>query len=152
MAEMPLDRLTDRQKDCLGLVAQGYTSKEIGRQLGLSPSTVDNHVLAAMQMLQASSRGAAARILASGEDRQKMPSQSPPLAEQGILPPKEPAAEAGGWTRWGRFALALPPLGGQDNDLDWTERTFRIFQVAVLSLGLLLSLTMVIAGTFAILD
>jgi FixJ family two-component response regulator len=43
------DRLTLRQKDCLRLVAQGYTSKEIGRELGISYSTVDNHLLAATQ-------------------------------------------------------------------------------------------------------
>lgn len=151
MSDIRADRLTDRQKDCLNLVAQGYTSKEIGRQLGLSPSTVDNHILAAMQVLEAPSRAAAARVFISADDRQKIPSQSAELADHTILPSTVGIAEANGWSRWGRLALALPPLGGQENDLDWTERTFRIFQVAAVALGVLLSFTLLVAGTFAIL-
>jgi DNA-binding CsgD family transcriptional regulator len=74
-------RLTKRQKDCLRLVAQGYTSKEIGRALDLSPSTVDNHILAAVQSMSATSRGKAARSLAGAEARQKLPRESLALAE-----------------------------------------------------------------------
>lgn len=145
-----LDRLTDRQVDCLSLVAQGFTSKEIGRQLGLSPSTVDNHILAAMQVLDAPSRAAAARKLASSLDRQKMPSQSAALANSPNQRTMQPEAVAGVRAHWGKHVFALPPLGGQKNDLGWAERTIRIFQVAVLSLGALLSLSLVIAGAFAI--
>jgi DNA-binding CsgD family transcriptional regulator len=149
-AENRIDRLTDRQKDCLALVAQGYTSKEIGRQLSLSPSTVDNHVLAAMQVLDAPSRAVAARKFAAHDDRQKIPSQSPALANAANSTILQPVAEASSWARLGRLAFELPPIGGQRNDLGWTERTFRILQVAVLSLGVFLSLALLIAGAFSI--
>lgn len=41
-------RLTTRQFECARLAAKGRTSKEIARELGISPSTVDNHIVAAM--------------------------------------------------------------------------------------------------------
>ncbi len=146
------DKLTERQKDCLTLVAQGYTSKEIGRQLSLSPSTVDNHLLAAMQVLNEPSRAAAARKFTALEDRQKMPSQSPNLAKSENSMIIGPVTETGGFAHWSKSALELPPIGGRKNDLGWIERTYRIFQVAVLSLGLFLSLALIIAGAFSVLS
>lgn len=53
--------LTRRQGQCLNLVHQGMTSKEIARQLGLSPSTVDNHLREAIVRLGKSNRQEAAR-------------------------------------------------------------------------------------------
>jgi DNA-binding CsgD family transcriptional regulator len=144
----PIHRLTERQKDCLRLVAQGYTSKEIGRQLDLSPSTVDNHILAATQALEAPSRAEAARMLASSEARQKMPSQPQPLAEptlSGVFP-----ESAGGfvWVDVGRRIFSLPPVGGQKNELDTAERSLRIIQVAAVGFGTVMALVLLIAGVF----
>ena len=144
------DRLTDRQKDCLQLVAQGYTSKEIGRQLGLSPSTVDNHILAAMTILEAPSRAAAARSFVASDDRQKIPSQSQNLANPPISATLQTVADTGIPSPIGRLLPVFPPLGGQHNDLDWAERTIRIFQIAAVSLGIVLSLSLLIAGAFAV--
>jgi len=39
----PYDSLTDREKEILKLVAEGYTTREIGEILFLSPKTVDWH-------------------------------------------------------------------------------------------------------------
>src|SRR4029453_8746722 len=36
--------LTERELDVLRLVARGKSMKEIGRALGISPKTVDNHL------------------------------------------------------------------------------------------------------------
>lgn len=36
--------LTSRQADCATLAAKGLTSKEIARELHISPSTVDTHI------------------------------------------------------------------------------------------------------------
>lgn len=50
MRATPLSRtvtykhLSDRQADCAELAAKGLTSKEIARQLNISPSTVDTHI------------------------------------------------------------------------------------------------------------
>ena len=57
MNERGIAQLTERQKDCLRLVGQGFTSKEIGRELDLSPSTVDNHVASAVPVLNATNTG-----------------------------------------------------------------------------------------------
>ena len=35
--------LTDRERQVLALVAQGYTNREVGLMLGLSPKTVEAH-------------------------------------------------------------------------------------------------------------
>jgi DNA-binding CsgD family transcriptional regulator len=144
-----LARLTERQKDCLSRVSQGYTSKEIGRQLGLSPSTVDNHILAAMQVLDEPSRAAAARKYMSIEDRQKIPSEPHSLAETSNSVSLQPTVEPTQWPRLGKFVFALPPIGGRRNDLGWSERTIQILQVAVLSLGIFLTLAVIIAGAFS---
>ncbi|MFD1765907.1 LuxR C-terminal-related transcriptional regulator [Sphingorhabdus buctiana] len=148
MDQQSVERLTDRQKDCLRLVARGFTSKEIGRLLELSPSTVDNHVTAAVQQLGAANRGAAARALADLELGQKLPSQPQHLAQSrrtAIL-----ATETGG-TNWSRNALQLlapPPVGGKHNDLDGTSRTLRILQVAVLATASVIALTILVSGLF----
>ncbi len=40
--ELP-ERLTDRERQVLGLIVEGFTNKEIAEKLFLSPKTVDNH-------------------------------------------------------------------------------------------------------------
>ncbi len=145
-----IQRLTERQKDCLRLVAQGYTSKEIGRALDLSPSTIDNHILTAVQAVNASSRGEAARFLASTETRQKMPRESVALAEPQFSGLLSVPAEAPTLTIWGRNVWSLPPVGGQTNELDAAERTLRILQVAAVGFGTMMGLTLLIAGALKI--
>lgn len=43
-AAMHLDRLTERQLEIVTWVAQGLSNKEIGRRLGISPTTVKTHL------------------------------------------------------------------------------------------------------------
>jgi DNA-binding CsgD family transcriptional regulator len=148
MSAPPIHRLTERQKDCLRLVAQGYTSKEIGRQLDLSPSTVDNHILAATQLLEAPSRAEAARMLLSSEARQKLPSQPQPLAGHRHSSVFPSSADGFVWVDLGRRMFSLPPLGGQKNELDATERSIRIMQVAAVGFGTVMGLVLLIAGVF----
>ncbi len=52
----PVERLTDRELEVLGLVAKGYTNKAIGVQLGISDRTVQGHLAKSFNKLQASSR------------------------------------------------------------------------------------------------
>jgi DNA-binding CsgD family transcriptional regulator len=148
MDRLAIQKLTDRQKDCLRLVAHGYTSKEIGRKLGLSPSTVDNHILAATQILGATSRAEAGRVLTSSEARQKMPSESLALAESAIHGFSSSSAEAPVLTIAGRRMWSLPPVGGYSNDLNGTTRTIRMLQVATVGFGTVISLAVLIAGAF----
>jgi DNA-binding CsgD family transcriptional regulator len=62
-----LERLSDGQKDCLRLVGQYYSSKEIARQLKISSHTVDQRLKRATALLSVSSRFDAARMLANAE-------------------------------------------------------------------------------------
>jgi DNA-binding CsgD family transcriptional regulator len=143
-------RLTERQKDCLRLVGQGYTSKEIGRVLDLSPSTVDNHILAAVQVLGALNRGEAARILVSSEARQNLPRELRTLANSPEMRPLSGTAKASTASMSDRKLWSLPPLGGRVNELDAAEKTIRIVQVAVVSFGTVISLSLLVAGAFRI--
>ncbi|HEX8639686.1 MAG TPA: helix-turn-helix transcriptional regulator [Allosphingosinicella sp.] len=62
-------RLTPRQRDCLRLVAQGYVTKEIARQLGISDLRASKDIDGAMRKLGVSRRIEAARLLAEHEQR-----------------------------------------------------------------------------------
>jgi DNA-binding CsgD family transcriptional regulator len=39
-----LEKLTDRQREIVRWAAQGLSNKEIGRRLGISPTTVKTHL------------------------------------------------------------------------------------------------------------
>jgi DNA-binding CsgD family transcriptional regulator len=81
--------LTDKQKDCLRLVLQLKTSKDIARELGISPHTVDRRLKDAIEKLGVSNRFAAAQLLAAHQNCQALACQSPdvgsvpPIADQG---------------------------------------------------------------------
>jgi DNA-binding CsgD family transcriptional regulator len=73
--------LTEAERDCLRLVYQHMTSKDIARQLGVSPHTVDMRLRQSIRKLEVSSRIEAARALVTEE------------AALGIAIPAEIAAE-----------------------------------------------------------
>ncbi|MGW0653331.1 LuxR C-terminal-related transcriptional regulator [Streptomyces umbrinus] len=51
-----LDRLTQREREVLRLIARGYAYKEIAKQLFISVKTVESHVSAVLRKLQLSNR------------------------------------------------------------------------------------------------
>ncbi len=57
-----LARLSDGQRDCLKLVGQYLSSKEIARQLDISPHTVDQRLKRATALLEVPTRFDAARL------------------------------------------------------------------------------------------
>ena len=80
-------KLTGGQLDCLLLVAQHLSSKEIAVELGISPHTVDQRVRQALQTLGVSRRTQAARIVSQYcEPYQRLIHQPPYI---------EPSAQAG---------------------------------------------------------
>ncbi|HEX2706153.1 MAG TPA: response regulator transcription factor [Candidatus Lustribacter sp.] len=56
----PVPRLTDREREVLGLVARGLSNREIGKALFISENTVKNHVRNILEKLQLHSRMEAA--------------------------------------------------------------------------------------------
>lgn len=137
-----VERLTERQKECLRLVGQGYTSKEISRQLGISPATVDNHVRAALDTLQVESRAEAARLLTAHQPDQPLTSQPQPLAQIDVRPAQSTASEP---RRQTLLARLVPPIGGTRNVLGTEAKLFAIIRVAVLALASLIILTLGVA-------
>lgn len=60
-------RLTDRQRQCLTLAAEGLTSAAIGDALGLSARTVDEHLMGACRGLGVRTRVQAVARLAAAQ-------------------------------------------------------------------------------------
>ncbi|WP_419254436.1 helix-turn-helix domain-containing protein [Caulobacter sp. ErkDOM-YI] len=82
-AAIGLDRLTERERECLRLVDRHMSSKEIARELGLSKHTVDWHLDKARKRLGAPDRYAAARL---ASDRISPPTaDTPPSDRIGVL-------------------------------------------------------------------
>jgi DNA-binding NarL/FixJ family response regulator len=51
--------LTEREREVLGLIAQGYNNSEIARELVISPKTVRNHITNILSKLQVADRAEA---------------------------------------------------------------------------------------------
>lgn len=65
----PASALTERQRQCLDLAADGLTSARIGAVLGLSPRTIDEHLAEACRLLGVRTRvQAVARFAAAAPD------------------------------------------------------------------------------------
>lgn len=89
-------RLSDGQRDCLRRVLEHKKSKEIARELGISPFTVDKRIEAAMALLGASSRIEAARLLANAEGYERFVCEPDGLgapAATGIMAPSQSREE-----------------------------------------------------------
>ncbi len=135
----PHDNLSERQVQTLTLVAKGLTSKEIGRELGVSPSTVDNHIRAAIDRLGARNRQHAARMIRTAEAARANPEQSAvPITE---------AQRSEEFTWW-----KLPPLGGRPNTLTPTQRIYHILQIALFAVVAVSAAILTIAGVVHILS
>lgn len=131
-------RLSERQRQCLTLVADGFTSKEIARQLNLSPSTVDNHLRAAMERLGLNNRADAARLLRGANAVASAPRTRDEREEL-------PAPQASVRGR-GAGMLQLPPIGGAENRMSLRRRYFHVAQIALLGTMTMTAVIMTIAG------
>jgi DNA-binding CsgD family transcriptional regulator len=93
-----LKSLSARERDCLRLILGNHTSKEVGRQLGISHTSVDTHVRRARAKLGLRDRYEAARLLAHWEVEGAADPDAAASAE----------AEASGMPRRGPWDL--PPM------------------------------------------
>ena len=81
--ESRIARLTKGQLDCLLLVDQHLSSKEIAAELGISPHTVDQRVRQALHILGVERRSQAARLVARERGPyQRLIHQSPHIEGQ----------------------------------------------------------------------
>lgn len=128
----PYDHLTERERECLQLVARGHSSKEIGALLGISHHTVDVFVKRSIRTLGAADRRDAARIFqelnALRADR-GLVNQPQALAEPApdlpIIPPVEHRPVPS-------FRVPFLRQGRQFNDLTSAQRLWWIPLLALL--------------------
>jgi len=165
-----IDKLTTRQRDCLRLVLRHMQSKEIGRELGISPMTVDNHFRSAIQTLGVANRLEAARLLDSyerGEPSQRLTSQPQPVASPPERPIMRSPADVGDGQRdamsalredqmpyltyreasFANISLPVPTKGKPRNDLTIAQR---LFWIAILIFGMGLGAGALLSGFAAL--
>lgn len=163
MASMEADRitkLTEAQRVCLRMVLMHLSSKDIARELGISPHTVDQRLRLAIQALGVANRFEAARILARYENQAPYQSavyQAPHVAPQPIRATVDPTdihgvrqgneAFHGSAVREEQIAfrtpafatgsafvnLPFPTPGRERNDLNITQRLGWIVSIAIAS-------------------
>lgn len=119
--------LSERQRACVMHAGEGLSSKEIGRLLGIAPSTVDNHIHAAIGKLNARNRWHAAQLM------------HPKRME--AAPPQAPAPNS-----------LVPPVGGRPNIASSRQRLAHIATIAVASLISLSAACVFILGAIHIFD
>ena len=68
-----VEALTGRQRECLQLASTGLTSSAIAERLGLSPRTVDEHLMTACSVLGVRTRIQAVACLAVAARRADEP-------------------------------------------------------------------------------
>ncbi|KKC25969.1 helix-turn-helix domain-containing protein [Sphingomonas sp. SRS2] len=169
MGHEAITKLTARQRDCLRLVLHHMQSKEIGRQLGISPMTVDNHFRSAIQTLGVANRLEAARLLEAYERNaaeapsQRLTSQPQPVVSRVEAPIMSSPAVVGDRQGDGvsalredqvpyrtfrdagiiDFPLPVPTRGKPRNDLTIAQR---LFWIAILIFGMGLGAGALLSG------
>ena len=110
MSESLVEKLTERQRDCLRLVNGLQTTDQIAAELGISPHTVNTHIERAMLVLGINSRRAAALMVEAFERERpdKLPTDITRLAD---LVQPHPSPEP-----------ATVAIGRNRNDLIWSLR------------------------------
>ena len=157
-------RLTAGQLDCLRLVDQHLSSKEIASELRISPHTVDQRIRQALGILGVERRTQAARIVAQfKEPYQRLIHQSPYIetAPQPAQPEAavshqirhaDRAGEVGGAgflteQRPASFwPLLQPPFATRSNPRNEMSVGQRLFWIAAIAIGAAFSAGMYLAG------
>ncbi|HVI04627.1 MAG TPA: helix-turn-helix transcriptional regulator [Sphingomicrobium sp.] len=160
-------RLTNGQLDCLRLVDQLLSSKEIAAKLHISPHTVDQRIRQALQVLGVERRAQAARIVARcagayGDTYQRLIHQSPYIepdadsahpeaAVSNQIRHADRAGEAGGpgfktEQRPASWSSLQPPFATRSNPRNEMSVGQRLFWIAAIAIGAAFSAGMYLAG------
>jgi len=169
------EKLTPREREILRLIAAHLQSKEIARALGLSPKTVEMHVLSARRRLSGMSRRDAALAFVAweggdpGSDYRRQPDDlaalpAPSLPDREIGSGNERASTpedaglrhglglvGGASARRGFLrGLAIGPVGDGAEGLSATPRGWRHDMSNLQWLGLVLGITALTATLLAV--
>src|SRR4051794_23860435 len=159
-----VQRLSAGQLDCLRMVNDHLSSKEIATELDISPHTVDQRIRGALHILGVERRSQAARVVAQyGGEYQRLIHQSPHI-EPGVLPghPEDAvrtqirhadrAGEAGGagYRTEQRAVTFAPPLhlpfATRSNPRNEMSVGQRLFWIVMIAIGSAFSAGMYLAG------
>ncbi len=148
-----IKNLTKRQKECLDLVNNGYSSKEIAGILVIAPNTVDSHIATAMSALGASTRGQAARLMLSHETSEKFTSKPDYLVEPKNTEhiPEVPSDVGKPDKRWSLLLTTLN-LRGKEGATGFWNKLIIIIQISLLSTFALAATVLLMSGIVAILS
>jgi DNA-binding CsgD family transcriptional regulator len=161
-------RLSEGQRQCLRMVYRHMETKEIARELGISPDGVTQRIKAAMRILGVDRRRDAALILAEAEGTEPYPPQVYPPRDIAAAPhPSTMAPSTEGerqigfsgealresqtafWAAPPGRSSALPlPIGGvRPNDVGWQKR---LAWIAGIVIGIALAFGALVAGVEAL--
>ena len=161
------EKLTPREREILRLIAAHLQSKEIARALGLSPKTVEMHVLSARRRLSGMSRRDAALAFVAweggdpGSDYRKQPDGLAALPDARPSDHEigsdhvQPASSASDsqpslWRAALRDLVADPGDNGVSTERPTARRDWRHELTNLQWLGLVLGITVLIAASLAI--
>ena len=156
-------RLSAGQLDCLRLVDQHLSSKEIAAELGISPHTVDQRIRQSLQILGVERRTQAARLVARHSGPyQRLIHQSPHIpgtpksdhSEAAVSQQIRHAGRAGGVggpgfkteQRPASRPLLQPPFATRSNPRNEMSVGQRLFWIVVIAIGAAFSAGMYLAG------
>jgi DNA-binding CsgD family transcriptional regulator len=157
-------RLTRGQLDCLRLVDQLLSSKEIAAELKISPHTVDQRIRQALAILGVERRAQAARLVAAYKGPYQRLIHQPPYIVSDVAPSQPEAAisnqirhadRAGGAGGAGflteqRPASVWPPLqlpfATRSNPRNEMSVGQRLFWIVAIAIGAAFSAGMYLAG------
>jgi DNA-binding CsgD family transcriptional regulator len=157
-------RLTPGQLDCLRLVGQHMSSKEIASELGISPHTVDQRVRQSLSILGVERRAQAARLVAqAGAPYQRLIHQSPhiPVSLQSGHPDAAVSQQIRHADRVGRVGgpgfiteqrpvllrpSLQPPFATRSNPRNEMSVGQRLFWIVAIAIGAAFAAGMYLAG------
>jgi DNA-binding CsgD family transcriptional regulator len=157
-------RLSPGQLDCLRLVAQHLSSKEIAAELGISPHTVDQRIRQSLQILGVERRAQAARIVDQySEPYQRLLHQSPyiPAGPNSVHPETAVSNQIRHADRAGRagrpgflteqrpasfWPSLQPPFATRSNPRNEMSVGQKLFWIVVIAIGSAFSAGMYLAG------
>lgn len=152
MLEDRIAKLSDVQKRCLRLAAEGRSSKEIAPMVGLTHQTVDQYLQRARMTLGAGNRREAAWILAEIESARPFKGfefKSPDVASSSESAISEVPTEQ--QQRQPKL-LSLPATGGPPNDLTTAQKLTAIGKIALFLVIIVLTMILFIKGAFIVLS
>lgn len=161
--ELSLNKLSRAQLQCLVLVVEGLTSKEIAVALGVSNHTVDERLKRSLKVLGVASRREAGRIVAASGNwaaYQRLVYQSPDLSDDPWPPLPQPmpsgfhsgvgSEDLNRSEHFWKFIVDYLPFPTQGRETNQLSYTARIVMIVILAIFIALAFGSLVSAVEAI--